>query len=53
LAVANYAYGGEFLLTATFRADGSSKFAPRHPWGYLPAAAAAWRISDEAFLDDA
>jgi hypothetical protein len=39
-------------LTATFRADGSSKFAPSHQWGYFPAAAAAWRISDEAFMEN-
>ena len=50
---ANYSYKGKYLLTATFRADGSSKFAPNNRWGYFPAAAAAWRISDEAFLEDA
>lgn len=48
---ANYSYKGKYLLTATFRADGSSKFAPSHQWGYFPAAAAAWRISDEAFME--
>ena len=50
---ANYSYKGKYLLTATFRADGSSKFATNNQWGYFPAAAAAWRISDEAFLEDA
>lgn len=49
----NYSYKGRYLLTATFRADGSSKFAPNNHWGYFPAAAAAWRISDEPFLKDA
>ena len=49
---ANYSYKGKYLLTATFRADGSSKFAPSHQWGYFPAAAAAWRISDEAFMEN-
>lgn len=48
---ANYSYKGKYLLTATFRADGSSKFAPNNHWGYFPAAAVAWRISDEAFLE--
>ena len=48
----NYDYKGKYLLTATFRADGSSKFAPSHQWGYFPAAAAAWRISDEAFMEN-
>ncbi len=50
---ANYSYKGKYLLTATFRADGSSKFAPNNHWGYFPAAAAAWRISDEGFLEGA
>ncbi len=46
----NYSFKGRYLLTATFRADGSSKFAPEHRWGYFPAAAFAWRLSDEPFL---
>lgn len=50
---ANYSYKGKYLLTATFRADGSSKFSPNNHWGYFPAAAVAWRISDESFLEDA
>jgi outer membrane receptor protein involved in Fe transport len=49
----NYSYKGKYLLTATFRADGSSKFAPNHHWGYFPAAAIAWRISDENFMENA
>lgn len=47
----NYNLLGRYLLTATFRADGSSKFAPKHQWGYFPAVAAGWRISDEPFLE--
>lgn len=50
---ANYSYLGRYLLTGTFRADGSSKFSPNHRWGYFPAGAIAWRISDEPFLQDA
>lgn len=46
----NYGYLSRYLLTLTFRADGSSKFAPNHHWGYFPAAAAAWRISDEPWM---
>jgi TonB-linked SusC/RagA family outer membrane protein len=46
----NYSYLGRYLLTATFRADGSSKFSDSHHWGYFPAVAAAWRISDEPFM---
>lgn len=39
-----------YLVTATIRADASSKFAKGNRWGYFPSAAAAWRISDEAFM---
>lgn len=49
----NYSFLSRYLLTATFRADGSSKFAPNHHWGYFPAAAAAWRISDEPWMQGA
>lgn len=49
---ANYSYKGRYLLTATLRADGSSKFAPNNRWGYFPAAALAWRISDEPFMEE-
>lgn len=47
---ANYTLMDRYLFTATFRADGSTKFAPNNRWGYFPAAAVAWRISDEAFM---
>jgi Outer membrane cobalamin receptor protein len=50
---ANYSYKGRYLLTGTLRADGSSKFSPNHHWGYFPAGAFAWRISDEPFLSSA
>lgn len=46
----NYALNGKYLLTATLREDGSSRFAPTHRWGIFPAGAAAWRISDENFM---
>jgi TonB-linked SusC/RagA family outer membrane protein len=49
----NYSYLGRYLITGTFRADGSSRFAPSHRWGYFPAGAVAWRVSDESFLKDA
>lgn len=47
---ANYSFLGRYLLTGTFRADGSSRFAPTNRWGYFPAAAVAWRLSDESFM---
>lgn len=46
----NYSLLSRYLFTATMRADGSSKFATNHHWGYFPAFAAAWRISDEPFM---
>ena len=49
---ANYTYDDRYLFTATFRADGSSRFAPTNRWGYFPAAAFGWRMSEEAFLND-
>lgn len=46
----NYSLLDRYLFTLTFRADGSSKFAPNNRWGYFPAAAFAWRLSDEPFM---
>ena len=50
-ARANYDYEGKYLVSATFRADGSSKFADGNRWGYFPSAAVAWRISSENFME--
>lgn len=47
----NYSFDSRYLLTVNFRADGSSRFA-KNRWGYFPSFAAAWRISNEAFLKD-
>jgi TonB-linked SusC/RagA family outer membrane protein len=47
----NYTLLDRYLFTATFRADGSSKFAPNNRWGYFPAVAAGWRISEENFME--
>lgn len=47
---ANYDFKGKYLLSATFRADGSSKFSPENRWGYFPSVSGAWRLSDEEFL---
>jgi TonB-dependent starch-binding outer membrane protein SusC len=51
-ARANYSFQGKYLLTATMRADGSSKFPKNNRWGYFPAFSAGWRISDENFFKD-
>ena len=47
----NYNYQDKYLLSATFRADASSKFAKENRWGYFPSAALAWRISSEPFME--
>ena len=49
---ASYNYDNRYLLTATMRADGSSKFAKGNKWGYFPSASAAWRVSQEKFWLD-
>ena len=48
----NYDYAGKYLLEANFRADASSRFAPGHRWGYFPSFSGAWRISEEAFMEN-
>ncbi len=49
----NYGYKNRYLITATYRADGSSKFLDNNRWGYFPSAAVAWKIKEENFLKDA
>lgn len=46
----NYAFRDKYLLTASFRADGSTKFSPDNRWGYFPSGTFAWRISQEKFM---
>ncbi|MDL2305250.1 SusC/RagA family TonB-linked outer membrane protein [Bacteroides sp. OttesenSCG-928-D19] len=46
-----YNYDSKYLFTANFRADGSSRFAPGHRWGYFPSLSAGWRISSEKFME--
>ncbi len=45
----NYDYKGKYMASFTMRADGSSKFAKGHQWGYFPAGSLAWVVSDENF----
>ena len=45
-----YSFDERYLLTATIRRDGSSKFAKGNKWGWFPAVALAWRTSQESFL---
>ena len=48
----NYDFDSRYLITATIRADGSSKFGPSNKWGYFPSVAAAWRISQEKWMEN-
>lgn len=48
----NLSYDNRFLLTATARADGSSKFAEGNRWGVFPSVSGAWRISKESFFSE-
>ncbi len=50
---ANYDYKGKYYLTATVRADASSKLNPNDRWGIFPSFAAAWSIHKEDFMEDA
>ncbi|WP_339841028.1 TonB-dependent receptor [uncultured Maribacter sp.] len=52
LSRVNYIFDGKYMLTASIRADGSSRFGAKNKWGYFPSAAVAWRLSDETFLED-
>lgn len=47
----NYNYKERYLLTLTFREDGSSKFSRGKQWGFFPAAAASWRIIEEPWME--
>ncbi len=48
----SYGYDQKYLLEASFRYDGSAKFAPGHRWGFFPSASAGWRVSEEGFFKD-
>lgn len=49
---ASYDYAKRYFLTATFRTEASSIFAPEHRIGYFPSIAASWLISNEGFMKD-
>lgn len=48
----NYNYADKYLLTATVRRDGSSRFGSGNKWGVFPSVAASWRISQEDFFQN-
>lgn len=47
-----YSYDDRYMLTATFRADASTVFSPKHKWGFFPSFAASWNMKNEAWLKD-
>lgn len=52
MARLHYSYDNRYFLTATFRADGSSKFGKNNRFGYFPSFSTAWNISNEEFMKD-
>lgn len=48
----NYIFNNRYMLTATLRADASSRFASNNRWGYFPSVALGWKISEEDFFKD-
>lgn len=48
----NYNLKERYLLTATLREDGSSRFSPENRWGLFPSVALAWRVSEESFMQN-
>lgn len=48
----NYSYDNRYFLTASLRADGSSRFGPKNRYGYFPSFSGAWTISNEDFMQD-
>ena len=46
----NYGFMNRYMLTATLRRDGSSRFGDNHKWGTFPSVSVAWRVSDEPFM---
>lgn len=49
----SYDYDGKYLMTASIRHEGSSKFGPNNKWGNFPAVSIGWRMSQESFMEDA
>ncbi|MCD0472358.1 TonB-dependent receptor [Flavobacterium sp. JAS] len=49
---ANYKFSNKYILTATMRADGSTKFGANNKWGYFPSVAVAWLAGNEKFIDN-
>ena len=48
----NYSYQGKYMLTASIRYEGSTKFGANHKWGTFPAVSGAWNITSEGFMEN-
>ncbi|MFC0875604.1 SusC/RagA family TonB-linked outer membrane protein [Saccharicrinis sp. FJH2] len=48
----NYSFKEKYLFAASLRAEGSSKFGTNNRWGYFPSVSAAWRLSEEGFMEN-
>lgn len=48
----NYSFKDKYLLSATYRREGSSRFGANNKWGDFPAVSLGWRLSDESFMQD-
>lgn len=48
----NYTFNNRYMLTATLRADASSRFAKNNRWGYFPSVALGWKVSEETFFKE-
>lgn len=46
----NYSFDSRYLLTATMRSDGTSRFSPDNRWGYFPSVGLGWRVDEEKFM---
>ena len=49
---ATYVFDTRYMVTGTFRADASSRFAVKNQWGYFPSISAGWKISNESFMQN-
>jgi TonB-linked SusC/RagA family outer membrane protein len=47
---ATYMFDTRYMITANFRADASSRFAPNNQWGYFPSVSVGWKMSNESFM---
>ena len=53
LATFSYIYDEKYMITANYRADGSSRYAPGHRWGHFGSVGAAWTFTNESFMEPA